>query len=420
MQRPPSSRDSEPQPFERQPSESQPPAPHHPESQRAEPQRAEPPVVERLSATRAVVDGAECTIFAGCDYLGLSQHEDVRAAASEATRRLGTSCGGSRETTGTTELHRALEGELASFLRTESALVAEDGYVADLAVARGLAPRARARSGGLADVAAGAVLVDAEAHASLLDAARLTGAEVHTFDGDDPSRVHALLDRHIDGEALVLTDGAFTQSGRLARVDQILRFLPARGTLVVDDSHVLGVLRTVGRGSLEVYGLADERVVVTASLAKALGAAGGLVAGSAERLARIRKSAQYVATTALNPGSTAAALAALRILRREPERVERLTANTGALHRMARRLGLVPRGTFLPVLRLGVEGVGEDPLLALQRGLVAAGFFAPLLRYPGQRGAQLRFTVTSEHTSDELAALEVALSEHLPPEVRAS
>jgi len=396
------------------------------------------PVIERRSATTALVDGVSCVAFAGCDYLGLSQHPAVRQAALDAIARCGTSSGASRATSGTTPLHLELESALAEFLDVEDALVVEDGYVADLAVARGLADSAEA------------AFVDAESHPSLADAARLSGLEVFPFAGDDLTRAHALLDRHIGGAALVLTDGAFTNSGRLARADHLLRMLPERGTLVVDDSHLLGVLRERGRGTLEVYGLRDTRVVVTASLAKALGASGGVIAGSADRIERIRRrAAPFVATTALNPASTAAAIAAVRLLETEPERVERLTANTGALHRAARRLGLMPRGTFLPVLRLGeveledpadathdpahtdvetdaarTESVAQDGardvLGALAQALRSAGLFAPLIRYPGVRGAQLRITVSSEHTSDHLALLERTLADHLTPDVRAT
>lgn len=398
--------------------------------QRPDPDPArDPRLVERRSATRAIVDGAERLVFAGCDYLGLAHHPEVRAGASEAVARYGASTGASRATSGSTALHLSLESALADFLGTEAALVVEDGYVADLAVARGLA-RGAAR-----------VHVDAESHPSLLDAATLTGVPVSTFDGDDLTRLHALLDRGFgahpgeaagtvrDDAALVLTDGVFTNSGRLARVAELLRVLPSRAsTLVVDDSHLVGVLRERGRGSLETHGVADERVVVTASLAKALGAAGGVIAGSAERIARIRRDgAPYIATTALNPASAGAARAALGVLEREPKRVERLAANTGALHRLARRLGLVPRGTFLPILRLVAEpspaadlgvGVGVGDLVSLARGLAAHGIFAPVIRYPGAPD-QLRLTVCSEHTDVDLAALERALGEHLTPAVRA-
>jgi 7-keto-8-aminopelargonate synthetase-like enzyme len=392
----------------------------------------EPVLVERRSATRGVVrdvaaeGGVECTLFAGCDYLGLSQHPDVRAAASDAALRLGTSVGASRETSGSSSLHRALEAALAAFLGTEAALVVEDGYIADLAVARGLTSGVGQR---IVAPDVGAVLVDSDAHTSLLDAARLTGLEVRTFTGDDLTRAHALLDRHADGTVLVLTDGVFTGNGRLARTDHLLRILPPGGSLVVDDSHALGVLRERGRGTLEVYGISDQRLVITASLAKSIGAAGGMLAGSEERVERVRRgAAPYVASTALNPPSAAAALAAVGILAREPERVERLTANTGALHRMARRLGLVPRGTFLPVLRLGVDaadeaGQGIAPgatLPALQRALRVSGVFAPVIDYPGQAGAQMRLTVCSEHTSDDLAQLEALLAEHLSSLVRAT
>jgi len=383
--------------------------------------RRGPALVERRCATRALVDGVERVAFAGCDYLGLAQHPDVRAGAVAALERYGASSGASRETSGTTPLHLALEEALAEWLGTEAALVVEDGYIADLAVARGLARGAER------------VFVDAEAHASLHDAARLSGLELRAYDGDHLSRLHALLDRsraeaHTDDAALVMTDGVFTNSGRLASAQELVRMLPtADSTLVVDDSHALGVLGPRGRGTLGVFGLTDERAVITGSLAKALGAAGGVIAGSADRIARVRRNgAPYVASTALNPASAGAARAAVGVLEREPGRLERLTANTGALHRMARRLGLVPRGTFLPILRLVVppereaEGPPGAALAALAAGLAAAGVYAPVIHYPGSPSAgQLRVTVCSEHTDADLSRLEAALGEHLTPPIAA-
>ena len=380
-------------------------------------------LVERRSATRALVDGVERVAFAGCDYLGLAQHPEVRAGAIAAIERYGASTGASRETSGTTALHLSLEEALAEWLGTEAALVVEDGYIADLAVTRGLAEGAER------------VFVDAESHASLHDAARLSGLELRAYDGDALSRLHALLDRsragaHAGGAVLVLTDGVFKNTGRLVHAEELLRMLPTLdSTLVVDDSHSIGVLAPDGRGTRGVFGLTDERVVVTASLAKALGAAGGLIAGSADRIAKIRRAgAPYVASTALNPGSLGAARAALAVLEREPGRVERLAANTGALHRAARRLGLVPRGTFLPILRLVVPrehereaGLAEGAALAaLARGLAASGVYAPVIHYPGGPSAgQMRLTVCSEHTDADLARLEAALGEHLSPLVAA-
>ncbi|MEZ6016563.1 MAG: pyridoxal phosphate-dependent aminotransferase family protein [Planctomycetota bacterium] len=368
-----------------------------------------PRVVERRSATQGLVDGAPCTLFAGCDYLGLSQHAEVRAAAVAAIERYGVASGASRATSGTTQAHLALEAALAEFLGVEAALVVEDGYVADLAVARGLADEA--------DL----FFVDQDSHASLVDAARLSGRSVQTYAGTDLTRLHALLDRGrmAQGRAVVMTDGVFTGNGRIAPASDLLRLLPPNDTLVIDDSHALGVLSDTGRGTLEVYGLRDPRIVVTSSLAKALGAAGGVIAGSRERIERIRqRAAPYIATTALNPASTGAALAAVGVLQRDAERVERLRANTGALHRMARRLGCAPRGTFLPVLRLVLEGdaaASDARLTELSDALRHDALYAPVIRYPGGGpAAQMRLTVCSEHTGDELARLEAALSEHMP------
>ena len=365
------------------------------------------PVVERRTATRVVVDGEERLAFAGCDYLGLAHDERVVRAAQEAMVKFGVSAGASRSTSGTLDEHVLLEEALAEFIGTEAALVTVDGYIADLAVVRGLGDRAAA------------ILLDADAHPSLVDAARLVDVPRFDYGAGDLNRAHALLDRHVDEGVLGLTDGVFPQNGRIAPTNELLRHLPTEGVLVLDDSHMLGVLSERGRGSLEVHGLDDPHIVVTASLGKALGAGGGVVAGSAANIARIRERAEpFVASSALSPSATAAARAALDALASEPERVERLRANTGALHRMARRLGLAPRGTYLPILRLEADDAAT--VEGLVDSLGEHGVFTPVLRYPGMTSAAgLRLTVCSEHTAEDLARLERALDGALPKELRA-
>lgn len=359
--------------------------------------------IESSTATRVIVDGVERLAFAGCDYLGLAHHPAVVEAARAELAAGGVTTAASRATTGQRPVHARLEHALAELVGTEAALVTADGYLADLAVLQALRD----------DVSV--ALLDADAHPSLFDAVRVGGARAYDYGPGDLSRAHALLDRFGGEGVAVLTDGTFPMHGRIAACADLLRLLPPDGWLVVDDSHTLGVLGDGGRGTLEVFGLDDPRVVVTASLAKGLGAAGGVIAGSASVIERARHRADaFVGTTALPPAMAAAALAATDVLQREPERVERLHANVAQLHQLGRRLGRPLRGSFLPVLPLpaGDAERGER----LTRGLLERGLFVPTVRYPGAGDrCLLRISVNSEHTAADLFELEEALAALLPP-----
>ncbi|MEM1452559.1 MAG: pyridoxal phosphate-dependent aminotransferase family protein [Planctomycetota bacterium] len=360
------------------------------------------PAFEATSATTVRQDGIDLLAFHGCGYLGLAHDPRVVEAAGDALGRYGASGLASRNTSGSLDLHERLEERLADFLDVEAALVVPDGYLADLATVAALASRVHV------------ALHDADAHASLVDAARASGMERFDYGEGDMSHAMALLDRFKDARPLVLTDGVFAMHGRLASAAELLRFLPDDGVLLVDDSHGVGVLGPHGRGTLETFGLSDERIVLTGSLGKALGSGGGFVAGARETIEAIRgSSASFAGTTALAPPLAAAALAALEIVESEPARRERLTANTGQLHRSARRVGLRSSGTFMPVLRIELETV--QAARELSAALHVEGIYAPAIRYPGSEGdGVVRAAVTSEHTAAEIRRLEETLARHLP------
>ncbi|MEL6430274.1 MAG: pyridoxal phosphate-dependent aminotransferase family protein [Planctomycetota bacterium] len=366
------------------------------------------PAFEATTATTVTRDGIELLAFHGCGYLGLAHEASVVAAARDALERYGASGLASRTTSGNLDLHERLEERLADHLGVEAALVVPDGYLADLAAVAGL--------GAKRDTA----LIDSGAHPSLYDAARAAGFAPVPYGEGDVSHAFALLDRAGGQNVLVLTDGAFAMDGRLAPLPDLLRALPPEGVLVVDDCHGVGVLGDRGAGTVESFGLSDERLVVTGSLGKALGAGGGFVAGSAANVERVRSgAASFIGTTSLAPPAAAAALRSLEILDAEPERLERLRANTGSLHRSARRLGIRSTGTFLPVLR--VPFTRDEDARRVSAALHVEGIYAPAIRYvaPADGDADeartlLRIAVTSEHTAAELRRLEESLQRHLP------
>ena len=253
--------------------------------------------------------------LAGNDYLGLSRDKRVTGAAAAATLRWGAGSTGSRLVTGTTEAHIELEHELAKFCGTQAALVFSSGFTANLGAVTALSGKGSA------------IVTDAYLHASLIDGCRLSRADVAVMEhGDVAAVTHALKTRRTE-RALVVTDSVFSVDGDLAPLRDLHEACRAHGAaLVVDDAHGLGVLGDGGRGAVAEAGLIGEPdVVTTVTLSKSLGAQGGAVLGPRRVIKHLVDSARsFIFDTGLAPASTAAALAALNVLKEEPTLPERV------------------------------------------------------------------------------------------------
>ncbi|GGN51902.1 8-amino-7-oxononanoate synthase [Streptomyces albiflavescens] len=260
--------------------------------------------------------------LASNDYLGLARHPEITRAAADAARRWGGGATGSRLVTGTTELHGELERELADFCGFESALVFSSGYAANLAAVTALAPH-----GSL-------VVSDAGNHASLIDGCRLARGTTQVVAHADPDAVRKALGTHA-GPAVAVSDTVFSVDGDAAPLSELAVACREYGAgLIVDDAHGLGVLGDGGRGAPHAAGLAgDPDVVVTVTLSKSFGSQGGAVLGPAPVIDHLVNAARtFIFDTGLAPAAAGAALAALRLLRREPERAARARAVATALH----------------------------------------------------------------------------------------
>ncbi|MGW1160069.1 8-amino-7-oxononanoate synthase [Streptomyces sp. NPDC002519] len=260
--------------------------------------------------------------LAGNDYLGLSRYPEITEGAAAAARLWGGGSTGSRLVTGTTELHGELERELAEFCGFEAALVFSSGYAANLAAVTALAPH-------------GSLIVsDAGNHASLIDGCRLARGTTEVVAHADPQAVRKVLGPH-RGPAVVVCDTVFSVDGDaapLAGLAQAAREFDAG--LIVDDAHGLGLLGVGGRGAPHAAGLAGAPdVVATVTLSKSLGSQGGAVLGPARVIDHLVNAARtFIFDTGLAPAAVGAALAALRLLRREPERAERARTVARTLH----------------------------------------------------------------------------------------
>ncbi|WAU81119.1 8-amino-7-oxononanoate synthase [Streptomyces sp. Qhu-G9] len=268
--------------------------------------------------------------LAGNDYLGLARHPEVTEAAARAARTWGGGATGSRLVSGSTELHTELERELAGFCGFESALVFSSGYAANLAAVTALAPH-------------GSLIVsDAGNHASLIDGCRLARGTTQVVAHADPEAVRKALDTHA-GPAIVVSDTVFSVDGDAAPLAGLAAACRASGAaLVMDDAHGLGVLGDGGRGAARAAGLAGAPdVVTTVTLSKSLGSQGGAVLGPAHVIDHLVNAARtFIFDTGLAPAAAGAALAALRLLRREPERAARARAVATALYERLTAEGL--------------------------------------------------------------------------------
>ncbi|MDX3246325.1 8-amino-7-oxononanoate synthase [Streptomyces sp. ME18-1-4] len=268
--------------------------------------------------------------LASNDYLGLARHPRVVAGAVEAARTWGGGATGSRLVTGTTELHGELERELAQHCGFEAALVFSSGYAANLAAVTALAPH-------------GSLIVsDAGNHASLIDGCRLARGTTQVVGHADPQAVRKALGTH-DGSAVAVSDTVFSVDGDAAPLVALAAACREHGAgLVLDDAHGLGVLGDGGRGAPYAAGLAGaDDVVVTVTLSKSFGSQGGAVLGPARVIDHLVNAARtFIFDTGLAPAAAGAALAALRLLRAEPQRAPRARAVADELYSRLTAAGL--------------------------------------------------------------------------------
>ncbi len=341
--------------------------------------------------------------LAGNDYLGLSTDPRVVQCGVDALRVWGAGSTGSRLVTGTTALHAELESELAAFCGAPSALVFSSGYAANLGVLTALSgPDAL-------------IVSDAANHASLVDACRLSRARVVVVPHDDVVAVDAALAARTETRALVVTDSVNSVDGGIAPLRALHAVSRARGAvLVVDEAHGLGVCGPGGRGVLAEVGLAGaDDVVATVTLSKALGSQGGAVLGPAAVIAHLVDTARsFIFDTGLAPACVGAALAALRVLRAEPDLPQRVLRAAAAL--------AVASGVPAPSSSVVSVVLGEpDVAFAAAQRCVERGVRVGCFRPPSVPAgtSRLRLTARATLTEDDLALVRVVLADVLAPAV---
>lgn len=361
-------------------------------------------VVSSPQGAEVVVDGQRLLSFCSNDYLGLANHPAVVAAFKAGADRYGVGAGASHLVSGHTGAHHALEEELADFTGAPRALVFSTGYMANQGVIAALMDRR------------GTVFEDKLNHASLIDAARASGAAVKRYAHADTDRLETLL-RTADGAKLIATDGVFSMDGDIAPLPAMLAAAERHSAwLLVDEAHALGVLGQTGRGSFEHLALqASATTVVMGTLGKAIGTFGAFVAGDAALIETLIQEARtYIYTTALPPAVAEATRASLLLVRAEPWRRVRLQEWIALFRRAAADLGfaLLPSSTPIQGILLGAP----ERALAASRRLREQGILIPAIRPPTvpMHTARLRITLSAAHERGHLDRLIDALARLAP------
>ena len=339
------------------------------------------------------LDGRDVVLLGSNNYLGLSTHPEVIAAAVEATQTFGTGASGSRLISGNSELYTTLETNLAKMKGTEAALVFSSGYAANTSIIPVLA--------GEDDL----ILSDALNHASIIDGCRLSRASKKIYQHCDMGHLKTLLSASTTfRRKLIVTDGVFSMDGDIAPLPDIYDLAAQHDAMVlVDDAHGFGVLGKDGNGTVSHFGLEGKEIIQMGTLSKAVGALGGYIAGSRALIELlINRARSFIFTTGLPPATLAAAHAALDVIRSSPELRKRLFSHAKRLKTALIDLGytLLPSETqILPVI-LG----SPQRATHVAEALLTEGVFAPAIRPPAvpTGTSRLRLTVMATHTEAEI------------------
>lgn len=358
-------------------------------------------VVTRRDGVRLEIDGRWLLNFCGNDYLGLAQQFQVVDAVQGAAARDGIGGIGSHLVCGHHVAHEALEREVADWLEVPRALVFGSGYAANLAVQQALL--------GEGDTS----VQDRLNHASLIDGARLAGCRLRRYPHGDAEGALRQLRTVPTGAAMLATDGVFSMDGDVAPLRQLALVARVQSALLyVDDAHGVGVVGPGGRGSVAEARLGVAEVPLQlVTLGKALGGYGAVVAGDVDLVEHLAATARpYIYTTALPPPQAAAALAAVKLARREHWRREKLVALVTRF-----REGMRARGFELPASDTPIQPVpcGDNArALAMAARLEADGFRVVAIRPPTvpEGRARLRVTLCAAHGEDQVDALVLALA----------
>ncbi len=348
--------------------------------------------LDENEGTEVTYQGRRVIMCGSNNYLGLTTHPKVRDAALDAVKRYGTSCTGSRFLNGNMSLHEKLEAELADWVGKEDSLVFSTGMQVNLGTISALVGRGEI------------IILDKDDHASIVDGAFLSGGKIERYRHNDLDHLKRVLESlPKDRGKLLVVDGLFSMEGDIAPLPELVPLCKAYGVrLMVDDAHAMGVLGG-GRGTAAHFEMTDDVDLIMSTFSKSFASLGGFIAGEADVVDYIKHNARsLIFSASIPPANAAAALAALQVMREEPERIARVNEIADMMRREFKKLGFDTGDSVTPVIPIII---GDDKLtfmtwkLLFENGVFVNPVISPAVS-PGRQ--LLRTSYMATHTNDQL------------------
>lgn len=349
--------------------------------------------IESEQNTEVIMSGKKVLMFGSNSYLGLTNHPKVIEAAVEATRKYGTGCAGSRFLNGTLDLHLQLEKELAEFVGKEEAIIYSTGFQVNLGVVSCLTGREDY------------IICDELDHASIVEGRRLSFSKCLKFKHNNMESLESVLQGcEPDKIKLIVVDGVFSMEGDIANLPEIVRLSKKyNANIMVDEAHGLGVLGDHGRGTCNHFGLTDDVDLIMGTFSKSLAAIGGFIAADSCVINWLRhNSRSYIFSASNTPAATAAARAALQIMKTEPERIQHLWDMTNFALESFRTLGFEIGNTSTPIIPLYVRNMEKTFLITkmlFDRGVFVNPVIPPAC---SPEDTLIRFSLMATHTKEQI------------------
>ena len=349
--------------------------------------------IESEQDTEVVMSGKKVLMFGSNSYLGLTNHPKVIEAAIEATRRYGTGCAGSRFLNGTLDLHLQLEKELAEFVGKEDAIIYSTGFQVNLGVVSCVTGREDY------------IICDELDHASIVEGHRLSFSTVSKFKHNNMESLENELKKcRPEAVKLIIVDGVFSMEGDIANLPEIVRLSKKyNASIMVDEAHGLGVLGNHGRGTCDHFGVTKDVDLIMGTFSKSLASIGGFIAADESVINYLRhNSRSYIFSASNTPAATAAARAALEIMKQEPERIENLWELTNYALKCFRDLGFEIGSTSTPIIPLYVRDM--DKTFMVTKMLFDEGIFVNPVVPPAcsPNDTLIRFSLMATHTKEQI------------------
>ncbi|WEK21508.1 MAG: pyridoxal phosphate-dependent aminotransferase family protein [Candidatus Pedobacter colombiensis] len=349
--------------------------------------------IESGQDTEVVIDGKKVLMFGSNSYLGLTNHPKIKEASRAAIDKYGTGCAGSRFLNGTLDIHIELERRLAAYVGKEAAVLFSTGFQVNLGVISCLLDRNDY------------LILDEYDHASIIDGSRLSFSRSIKYAHNDMDDLRKKLSRlPEDAAKLIVADGIFSMEGDLVNLPEIVKIAHEYGAnIMMDDAHSLGVIGFNGSGTASHFGLTDDVDLIMGTFSKSLASLGGFIAGTEETIEYVKHRARSLMFSAsMPPAAVASVIAALDIIESEPERIDKLWANTNYAKQLLVEAGFDIGHTDSPIIPVYIRD--NDKTFMVTNILSNNGIFVNPVVSPAvpSDSSLIRFSLMATHTFEQI------------------